>query len=291
MTQLNEVKPTQQPLAMKLFSQSLMSDLENYLKGIHSQTDEPSQYAEQAIKNLVLTLEKLKTMVITHRFENKQDEIDFFRNIKPQFAAKLIYYNDIYNIEINKPFGSKKVIRKYYHAELTKLETYFTENLDFYKYYRTGNSTLDHKYFIRGKHDLRYTLDSFYFHADNRFSTSHDYKVARILANDTIKIYLETEISKLENTHTVPLRKTQKWTGSRVALVELIYALHTEGVFNHGAAELKEVVSVFESAFNIELGQFNRAFLEIRSRKSERTKFLNTLKEKLILRMDNADEI
>jgi hypothetical protein len=276
---------------MKLFSQSLITDLEYHLKVIHSQTEEPIQYAEQAIKKLITILEKLKTTFLNHQFENKAEEIDFFRNIKPQFAAKLIYYNDIYNIETNKPFGSKKAIRKFYNTELTKLETYFTENLDFYKYYRTGNQNLDHKYFIRGKHDLRHTLDSFYFQADHRFSTSHDYKVARILANDSLKTYLETEISKLENTHTAPFRKTQKWTGSRVALVELIYALHAEGVFNHGSAELKEVVTVFESAFDIELGQFNRAFLEIRARKSDRTKFLNILKEKLILRMDDADEI
>lgn len=276
---------------MKLFSQSLMSDLENQLKGIHSQSDEPVHYAEQALKKLITTLEKLKTALINHTFQNKLDEIDFFKNIKPQFTSKLILYNDIYNIEINKPFSSKKAIRKYYYSELAKLETYFIENLDFYKYYRTGNSSLDYKYFVRGKYDLRHTLDSFYLLADHRFSTSHDYKVAGILANDSIKIYLEVEISKLENTTLVPFRKTQKWTGSRVALVELIYALHAEGVFNNGTAELKEVVTVFESAFNIELGQFNRAFLEIRSRKSERTKFLNTLKEKLILRMDNADEI
>lgn len=92
------------------------------------------------------------------------------------------------------------------------------------------------------------------------------------------------------NTVTIPLRKTQKWTGSKVALVELIYALHTEGVFNNGASELKEVTTFFEAAFGVDLGQFNRTFLEIRTRKSERTKFLNVLKEKLILRMDDADE-
>lgn len=280
---------------MKLFSESLLSELEHQLKVIHSETEEPIQYAERAIKRLITILEKLKTTFLNHHFENKSEEIDFFRNIKPLFAAKLIYYNDIYNIEINKPFSSKKAIRKFYNAELTKLETYFTENLDFYKYYRTGNRNLDNKYFIRGKHDLRHTLDSFYFQADHRFSTSHDYKVARILANDTIKIYLETEISKLEtkegpNTVLLPNRKTQKWTGSKVALIELIYALHTEGVFNNGSSELKEVTTFFEDAFEVDLGQFNRTFLEIRARKSERTKFLNTLKEKLILRMDDADE-
>ena len=272
-----------------------MSDLQSQLKAIHSKTEDPMLYAEQAIKMLITILEKLKTTFINHQFENKLEEIDFFRNIKPQFAAKLIYYNDIYNIETYKPFGSKKAIRKYYNAELIKLETYFAENLEFYKYYRTSNSCLDSKYFIRGKHNVRLTLDSFYFQADHRFSTSHDYKVAQILANDKIKTYLETEISKLENKVTpnainAPFLKTQKWTGSKVALIELIYALHIEGVFNNATSELKEVTTFFESAFDIDLGQFNRTFLEIRARKSERTKFLNTLKEKLILRMDDADE-
>lgn len=271
-----------------------MSDIDSQLKAIHTKTEEPILYAEQAIKMLITMLEKLKTKFINHQFENKWEEIDFFRNIKPQFAAKLIYYNDIYNMESYKPFGSKKAIRKYYNTELIKLETYFAENLEFYKYYRTNNSCLDNKYFIRGKHNVRLTLDSFYFQADHRFSTSHDYKVARILANDQIKTYLETEISKLENKD-IPnastlLPKTQKWTGSKVALIELIYSLHTEGVFDNGKTELKELATFFESVFDIDLGQFNRTFLEIRARKSERTKFLNTLRENLIIRMDEADE-
>lgn len=293
MTELYEVKPTQQSLAMKLFSQTLMSDLENHLKVIHSQTDEPLKYAEQAIKKLITTLEKLKTTFLKHQFENKLEEIDFFRNIKPLFAAKLIYYNDIYNIEINKPFGGKKVIRKYYYAELIKLENYFAENLEFYRYYRSGNTALDHKYFVRGKHDLKYTLDSFYFQADQRFSTSHDYKVAKILANSAIKVFLEKQVQNLElppdKAKDSENKNTLTWTASKVALIELIYALHTEGVFSNGNVELKEIVSTIESTFNVNLGQFNRVFLEIRSRKSERTLFLNKIKEKLLTRMEEAD--
>ena len=209
-------------------------------------------------------------------------------------ASKLIYYNEVYTITSNKPFGSKKAIRNYYKAELNKLEIFFNENLEFYRYYRTGNQALDSKYFLRGKYDVRLTLDSFYFQADQRFSTSHDYKVAKILANDAIKVFLESEIQNLEqpinNTNLVTNKATQKWTGSKVALIELIYALHAEGVFNNGQTELKEVMNFFEVAFGIDLGQFNRVFLEIRARKSERTKFLNSLKDKLILRMEDADE-
>lgn len=279
---------------MKLFSEHLLSELDKQLQNIHSKTDNPVQYAELAIKTLIPIFENLKTEFLKHSFENKSEEISFFRDTKPQFATKLIYYNEIYNIETGKPFGSKKAIRKYLNLELMKLQAFYDENKEFYKYYRTDNKSLDHKYFLRGKHDLRHTLDSFYFQADNRFSTSHDYKVAKILANEKIKTYIETEILKLEqkektnsnNTNT----KTQKWTGSKVGLIELIYALHTEGVFNNGTSELKEVATFFETTFNIDLGQFNRAFLEIRARKSERTKFINTLKEKLILRMEDADE-
>ncbi|SEB01213.1 RteC protein [Flavobacterium gillisiae] len=280
---------------MKLFSQSLLSELEHQLDKIHLEMQEPVQYAEKSIKISISILEKLKTYCLNYKFHDKNEEIDFFRNIKPMFAAKLIYYNEIYTIETNKPYGSKKTLRKYYNTEILKLKTFFEENQEFYRYHRTNNRCLDKRYFVRGKYDIKLTLDSFYFQADQSFSTSHDYKLAKILANDLIKSYIESEIIKLEHNSdqlqpTILSSKKQKWTGSKVELIEIIYALHTEGVFNNGKSSLKEVVSYFESAFDIDLGQFHRVFLEIRNRKTEKTKFINTLKNKLINRMDEADE-
>ena len=43
-------------------------------------------------------------------------------------------------------------------------------------------------------------------------------------------------------------------------------------------ADLKDIAEYFEYTFDIDLGQYRRTFLEIRVRKSERTKFLNALK-------------
>ncbi|MDP3680045.1 MAG: RteC domain-containing protein [Flavobacterium sp.] len=280
---------------MKLFAESLMSELEHQLKLIHLETENQVQLAEQAITNSVAALEKLKTFFLKYKPLNKKEEIEFFRDIKPKFAARIIYYNEIYSIETNKPFGSQKTMGKYYKAELNKLKVFFEKNQEFYRYYRTANNCLDNKYFIREKYDLKLMVDSFYFQADHRFTTSRDYKVALILANDEIKKFLEEQIEKLGcKTITIQspslLSKGPKWTGSKVELIELIYALHTEGVFNNGTSGLKEVTTFFETAFNIHLGQFNRVFLEIRNRKSERTKFLNTLKNKLMIRMDEADE-
>lgn len=280
---------------MKLFSESLMSELQQQLKMIHLQTENPIQSAEQAMKSSLTALERLKTFFIKYKGLNKKEEIEFFRDIKPKFASKLIYYNEIYTIETNKPLGSHKTIAKYYNAELLKLKVFFKQNQEFYRYCRTANNCLDNKYFIREKYDLKLMMDSVYYQIDHRFSTSHDYKVARMLANDEIKIFLEEQMQKLQRKEIIPqpsspLPKGPKWTGSKVELIELIYALHTEGVLNNGASGLKEITSFFESVFEIDLGQFHRVFLEIRNRKTERTKFLNTLKNKLIIRMDNADE-
>ena len=282
-------------ISMKLFSESLMSQLEQQLKIIHLQTENPIQSAELAIKSSVSALERLKSFFIKYKSLNKKEEIEFFRDIKPKFVAKLIYYNEIYTIETNKPLGSQKAIGRYYKAELLKLKMYFHENQEFYRYCRTANNCLDSKYFIREKYDLKLMMDSVYFQIDHRFATSHDYKVARMLANEEIKIFLEEQLAKLgtkaiKTQASSPLHKGLKWTGSKVELIELIYALHSEGVFNNGGSGLKEITTFFETAFNIDLGQFNRVFLEIRNRKSERTKFLNILKNKLIIRMDDADE-
>ena len=70
----------------------------------------------------------------------------------------------------------------------------------------------------------------------------------------------------------------------------MIYALQTEGVFNNGVADVKDIINQFEKSFDIDLGQYRRTFLEIRGRKTDRPKFLLTLKDTLEKRMNNSDE-
>jgi hypothetical protein len=208
----------------------------------------------------------------------------------------LIYYNQIYKIERKKPSGGNRILKKYYNSELSKLKAFFDKELDFYQYFRSGNTYLDYKYFIRGEFDIKLALDSYYFETDASFATSHDFKVATILANDLIQLYIENQLLMiekkeiLENSQRTPNVKLT-WTSSKVALIELLYALHTEGVFNNGAADLKDIAEYFEHIFEIDLGQYRRVFLEIRARKSDRTKFLITLNDSLQKRMENSDDI
>ena len=274
----------------------LLTKLNEQLNFTDIEIDDPIQRSENAVNIIINAVEKLKIIFEKEKTKSQEQEIDFFKNIKPKFTSKLIYYNAIYKIETKKPHGGERIVKKYINNELEKLKRYFDSNLDFYRYYRTGSNYLDVKYFTRGKFDIKLALDSFYFEADHSFSTSHDFKVAKIMAHDLIQVYLEDMLLMIENKE--PREKSQvnhklkqNWTGSKVALTELLYALHTEGVFNNGTSDLKDIAEYFENIFNIDLGQYHRAFLEIRMRKSDQTKYLNSLKETLIKRMEETDEL
>ncbi len=70
----------------------------------------------------------------------------------------------------------------------------------------------------------------------------------------------------------------------------MIYALHSQGVFDNGDADIKLIAKTLELAFNINLGDFYHTYMELKSRKINRTKFLDGLRDALIQKMDEQDE-
>ena len=274
----------------------LLTDLSEQLNFIDLEIDNEIKRCEKAIEIILKAKESLRNVVLKNQFKSQDEEIQFFKEIKPQFTSKIIFYNSILKIEMKKPNGGNRILKKYYNNELIKLKSFFDNELEFYKYYRSGNNYLDYKYFLRGKFDIKLALSSYYFEADTNFSTSHDYKVAKILANDLIQLYLENKLIMIDNKETG--EKSQRkpniklmWTAPKVSLIEILYALHSEGVFNNGAADLKDIAEYFEYIFEVDLGQYRRTFHEIRARKVDRTKFIMTLNETLLKRMDNSDEL
>ncbi len=276
------------------FKQTLF-ELTEQLNFINLEMDDLIVKSVKSIEITLTAINHLKKQFLKNKTISTDTEIDFFKNIKPKFTSLSIYHNTILKIETKMPHGGEKIAKKYLNNELKKLKRFFDNNLDFYNYHRTGSSFLDFKYFVRGNYDIKLRLDSYYFETDHNFSTSHDFKVAKILAYDLVQVYLETKIlqmSKRDYKEKSQLEPKGKiiWTGSKVSLTEILYAFHTKGVFNNGAAELKEIAIYFEEIFHIDLGQYRRTFLEIRERKSDRTKFLSTLEEVLTKRMDETDE-
>ena len=273
----------------------LLFELTEQLNFISLEIDDPITKSEKSLEITLIAISNLKKQFLKDKLISVDSEIDFFKNIKPKFTSLSIYHNAIFKIETKIPHGGDRITKKYLNKELKKLKRYFDNNLDFYNYHRTGSSFLDFKYFVRGSQDIKLRLDSFFFEVDHSFSTSHDFKVAKILAHDLVQVYIETKLLKMESKDYKEKSQHEPkgkiiWTGSKVALTEIMYAFHTKGVFNNGAAELKEIASYFEEMFHIDLGQYRRTFLEIRDRKFDKTKFINALEEELLKRMEETDE-
>ncbi|WP_245794685.1 RteC domain-containing protein [Flaviramulus basaltis] len=252
--------------------------------------------AETGITQSEKCIKHLRKRVVEKGFFSIEEEIKFFKHIKPQIFSKLIYYVKLYHIESKRPRSSAKFQVKYLNGQINKLQVYFNDNLEFYHYYRRGSTTLDEQYFIRGQSDLRSPTESYHAFIDEEFSTCQDCTVATIMAFDMLIVYLQQEIKKLEsindNPKLNPMKQSTKlfWTGNKTELIELIYALHDSGAINSGTADIKEMASMFEQIFNIDLGNYYHTFIEIRARKCSKTKFLDRLIEVLNQRFQNADE-
>lgn len=286
MNQINLLKETAEQLVKEITCQ---------MEELHQSIDNPMQWAEMGLVIAMQKMEVLKSTFCSQKNLNKQEEIAFFKNTKPQLSSQLIYFNEIYAMELKKPTGSNKTIRKYYQSELEKITSFFETNLEFYTYYRSGTTTCDESYFLR-QQPSKQLVESYYFQMDSQFATSHDFKVAQIIAQEEIKKYIDRQLSNLKSQTAVPIEKrsqqyTQQWTAPKVALVELVYALHTMGVFNNGQSTLKTTMEFMEAVFQTNLGQYHRIYLEIRARKTERTKFLQNLQSQFLKKMDLADEL
>lgn len=195
---------------------------------------------------------------------------------------------------MKKPHGSSRDTKNYIKNELGKLKIFFDNNLDFYKYYRTNSTYLDHMYFVRGIFEIKLSLDTYYFESDPFFSTSHDFKVAKIIANDLIQVYLEDQLLNIQrgaNNHmkNSSLSSGLQWTANKTSLTELIYALHATGVFENGKMDIKRIANFFESIFEVDLGDFYHTYLELKNRKINKTKFIDILRENLLNKMEEQD--
>lgn len=277
--------------------EKIVKELDYNLDFLEKETEGVLEKAEESIRITKRALEQIRILFLRKKLIPKNEEIGFFKSIKPYVFSKLIYYVKLFSMESKRPRSSNKSQVKYFNNHIDRLQNYFNDNLEFYHYFRRGAIFLDEEYFMRGKADIRLFPDSLSFFTDDKFSTSHDTTVATIMAYDMLIIYLKREIDKLENNNSMEtnfnaFKKQSKlfWTGNKTDLIELIYALHSSGSVNSGTADIKEMASACEQMFNIDLGDYYRTFLEIRSRKINQTKFIDKLKQSLENKMLDSDE-
>lgn len=258
---------------MKTYTERFYAALEKQL----TEVNEP----RQAIMICKKAMAKLKNCISSYAFESPAEEIYFFKEVKPKFYSKYIYYISVYNYLMQKPAGGAEIQQAYILMHLAEIKTFFDHNRVFYAYYRGGMTQLDEAYFTRGGFDVHVELED--FEEDEQYSTSHDYKLSKLIANEKFQDYLNLEMTKLNAPETLVLPfKLPHWTAAKVDAVELIYALKASGAINNGNIDIAELVTLWEYIFQLDLKESYHKFTDITNRKKEIPVFLNKLTNALL---------
>ncbi len=271
---------------MNVFISTLEKEVERKLRKIEGSDLNILKKSLEASLVLGDAFQRMRDFVATYTFKNEAEEIRFFKEIKPRLFYRLLYYRKVYNIEMNRPVGVDSQ-RAYLNDELVAINRYNNKRSDFIHYYRSGLTHLDSLYYLRGRVDTALYLESFHYESDPKFSTNADFKVAKLLANEMLSVYLKGELEALEyvknaSDDSLPAVRLT-WQDSKTDLTELIYMLDSKRSF--GNVPLTQLAAYISNVFNIQLDtNLSRTFCYMKLRNNP-TPWIDKAKQALLQRM------
>tara|TARA_R110002020_G_scaffold97708_1_gene233148 strand:+ start:71841 stop:72680 length:840 start_codon:yes stop_codon:yes gene_type:complete len=271
-----------------------LHDFKTKLKEIYRSTTDIKKQANMAIVHCNTVLGNLKKQLAGHHFHTPEDEIHFFKNIKSYPLGYLIYFAKIRSFELRIAYDSIAAKKKAVNRELKRTNKFFQQHFDFFQYIDQDLDHLDQLYFTRENNSMLLLAEPIISFVDPHFNTSHDQLYARIKAMQCFTSYLHNRYVAIDRPELfqgnhIHKRSRLHWTSSKVALTELIYALHSSKVLNNGNTDIKEIAETFQKVFNYDLGDFYKIFSEIKSRQKSRTKFLDQITIDLLDHMDRSE--
>lgn len=227
------------------------------------------------------SINELRDFVYRYKFSDVEQEIKFFKEIKPVFLSQYLYQKKVYQISLCEQFMAKDERLKYYHSVLKSMLRYAKRHHEFYLYCMAGETKNDALFFAR----LKKESDPM---RDQLFTTARDGQLATLLSHNLINDHINEAIRGLNSEFMQPSALT--WTGKKSELVELLFALHATGSFNNADAEVKQIAMTFEHVFHVDLGNQYDYLQKMRGRKTGQVAFLEKMRTKLLQRLDQLDQ-
>jgi hypothetical protein len=280
---------------MEKFTAMLLTEMNVELQKIAISAENQLQLAEQSFYEVEKAIAKLKEFITTYAFKSVEEEIMFFKDIKPEFQKELIFFEELLYIESNIPVGSEKVRKRFLQRMLNRIQGYFEKNNYLYNYYRSGGKKYDNQYFVREPIQIP-LLPISVSDIDSSFSTPYSYKLAKLQAMAKLRSHIKSCLkgSPEFEENSVPVKGSQRrrrvWTGPKAALKELILGMDAKGWVSHGEGGVKQLVTDFEEFFGMDLGNIYRELLGMALRKKGYTPHIDGLKDALVQRIKEKHE-
>ena len=152
------------------------------------------EHVEHVFKIALIYWYKLKEQLNDFTFKNKDDEINFYKNVKPKFTSHIEYMILINHALLLVPVENKEFEREFWEGELQILNRFKEKNAAFVNYYTCEKTHHDHQYFLPENYDLANFIVSRPYDTGTGFMTSHDHLVATYLAQEMYNDYVKKKL-------------------------------------------------------------------------------------------------
>jgi hypothetical protein len=271
------------------FSERLYEDLNSALGALKLEEKQLIKRLEQSVHVCIKYFTRLKDFYKENEPTGKEERIRFFKEIKPKFKSLLIFHQALLRIESRRIIGNKDALSHYYLDEVKVLTRFFEDHRDFHRYMRLNDTYLDEQYYLPGVFNVHLDPDENIIDTDTTFNTSHDNKLARLIAHELLLTYLEKTILRLNSREEIDLSTFIEeemicWTQTNTALSETIYGWKETKALNHGKVSIARIAAYMEKVFHVELGNISDNWNYICER-ANKTIFLDEMKKGVLDRM------
>lgn len=141
---------------------------------------------------------KLKELLRDRSFKDESDEIDFFRNVKPQFIHYIEYFVILTEALMFAPEESHSGII-YWDGEMKRFKRFCEKNNEFVTYYESGQRYKDSLFFLRkSSGDVKHVPSAPSYDVDADYCTSHDGFVRSYLAQKKYYDYVKKKLEEVK---------------------------------------------------------------------------------------------
>lgn len=270
--------------------------LEDELKIISLSNGHPTAILREQMSQVFSVLGNLR---ILHPFDDPVSEINFHKHLYPNFRSLLIYYQEKHLVLSGLPPENTCLLKRHYQGELQRLNRFFDAYAFHYKYFSLKAKELDALFFTEGADPLSRLLPVVPAYEPIGSTVTAELFAMFIayerLQADLIALQYELEPKPILSRTTVDrfgkLRKSFKWTGETINLIEVAHAIHLNKQINKGDIGIVEFFEGLGEFFGVNLGVPKKGFDNMKSRKRlSRTQFLDQMRDSVLKKMDDEDE-
>ena len=263
--------------------------LSEQIRDIEQGAGEPIQKCAQCYNAAIRTFFEVIDYVKDHPFKDRQQEIYFLKYSCPFFIGEIIYHNQLSILLQNQQgIDSPKKFKGYCKQQKRTIQRWFDTYHKLISYHGSGLTNLDEEYVLSSLSTFQLPIDDSCIILNRNFITDYSIIIGRSIAFFRLRQRLTSDYKSLKIVpfypEVIPTRENEEemsWTETKVAAVELINALVSHKCINNGNCSIKQVVSHFESCFNMKIGNYYDIFSEIKARKNP-TLFIDKMKTSFI---------